>query len=104
MAATWAGAGGGVSFGFGASASFGASAGCGASASAFDSTPCGAAAANRSSNESNGPDGTLAGAPITGAGSGKAARTSLVAGAPLTASVGGRLITGASKFELLSFG
>ena len=45
----------------GASASFGASIG------SFDgSTPCGAAAAKRSSNESDGPGGTVAGAEIAG--------------------------------------
>src|SRR6266436_584095 len=83
-------------FNFGASTSFGAPAG------AVGSTDCGAAAAKRSSNESNG--GTLAGAEITGAGSGKAATmVSAAEGALLTAKAG-RLITGASKLALLSCG
>src|SRR5882757_796696 len=80
------------------SASFGVSTG------ADGSTDRGAAAANRSSNESNGCDGTLAGAEITGAGSGKAAAMLSAAEGALLTAKGGRLITGESKLALLSCG
>jgi hypothetical protein len=56
-------------------------------------------------NESNGNDGTLAGAEITGTGSGNiAAMVSAADGALLTASAGGDLATGESKLALLSCG
>src|SRR5258708_21009468 len=99
IAAIWTGADGSeLSFGCVASASFGVS------ACAAGSTDCGAAAANRSSNESNGRDGTLPGAEIIGAGSGKAATmVSASDGALLTTSTE-RLTTGESKLALLSCG
>src|SRR5258707_15751556 len=65
-------------------------------------TDCGAAAAKRSSNESNG--GTLAGAAITGAGSSKAATMVSAADGALLTAKAGRLITGESKLVLLSSG
>src|SRR5258708_19783357 len=79
-----------------ASASFGGSAG------ADGSTDCGAAAANRSSNESNGRDGMLAGAEITGAGSGKAAAMASAADAALLTAKAGPLTTATPNFAPLS--
>ena len=80
-----------VSTGGDSEASFGASI-CGAGA-----TACGAAAAKRSLNNSDG-DAIDAGAEITGAGSGSAARIVSTAGALRIASTDGRLVTAASKF------
>jgi len=53
-------------------------------------------------NESNGNDGTLAGAEITGTGSGNTA--AMAADGALPASAGGDLMTGESKLALFSCG
>jgi hypothetical protein len=92
-------AGAGARTGGDTSASFGAS------GWAAGSTLCGAAAAKRSTNESEGAAGTVAGAAMTGCGLVSAMRVTLSAGGALkVATACGRRITGASKLALPSCG
>src|SRR5262249_42504224 len=80
---------------FGASASFGAS-GAGATLAAFDSTLCGAAAANRSLNIVDEIAATSADFSTTAVCSGSAAKTSLNLSEMERVATCGRLTTGSS--------